>query len=74
MTTKSQFHNQVTEAELIALVASLLPKHCVPVLVDIRSVTLPRNGVGKTVKADLKVELNKIWRERNESSNRKAKL
>lgn len=73
MTTKSQFHNKVTEAELIALVASLLPKHCVPVLVDIREVTLPRNGVGKTVKADLKVELNKIWQERN-GGNRKAKL
>lgn len=74
VTTKVDYHGKVSEKELIDLVASKLPKHCIPVLVDVRSEMLPKNGVGKTVKMDLKVQLGKIWLERNGSSGRKAKL
>jgi acyl-CoA synthetase (AMP-forming)/AMP-acid ligase II len=69
--TKAAFHGQVSEAELIALVARSLPKHCIPAMVDIRTESLPRNGVGKTVKSELKVELAKVWEERKKG---RAKL
>ncbi|KAL8277463.1 hypothetical protein RQP46_010185 [Phenoliferia psychrophenolica] len=69
--TKSAFHGRIKEAELIALVAKTLPKHCIPVLVDIRTEILPRNGVGKTLKSELKVELAALWEERKKG---RAKL
>lgn len=73
MVTKPEYHGQVTEAELVALVANILPKHCVPVIVDIRSESLPRNGTGKTLKKDLKVEVARLWEERKATKG-KAKL
>ncbi|ORY88277.1 AMP-dependent synthetase and ligase [Leucosporidium creatinivorum] len=50
----------VSSQEIIELVASALPKHCVPVMVSFRD-ALPRNGVGKTDKRILKEALSKIW-------------
>lgn len=54
----------------MAVVAAQLRNHFVPVLIDIRTETLPRNAVGKTLKKDIKLELAKLWAERNP----KAKL
>lgn len=64
MTTKPGHHNKVAEESLIKHVSKLLPKHCVPVIVDIRQDLLPRNGTGKTMKSQLKKEVTKIWEAR----------
>ncbi|KAK4702867.1 hypothetical protein P7C70_g3356, partial [Phenoliferia sp. Uapishka_3] len=61
---KQGFFGTVTETELISLVAKLMPRHCIPVMVDIRQDTLPRGGTGKTDKKILKVEMAKLWGER----------
>lgn len=63
----------MTEQELIALVAKSRPKHEVPVMVVLRD-EIVRNANGKIVKKDIKVELNKIWEDRNSKKVIKAKL
>lgn len=71
VTTKRDYHNKATEAELIAQVAKLLPKNFVPSIIDVRSETLPRNGNGKTVKKQIRAEVTKLWEARQKP---KAKL
>lgn len=51
--------------------ATQLRNHYVPVLIDIRTQTLPRNAVGKTLKKEIRIELEELWAERK---TRKAKL
>lgn len=60
-----------SEKELQQLVASKLPKHCVPVMIDIQFEDVPRNAAGKVLKKDLKTRMSKKWAEANKS---KAKL
>lgn len=72
--TKPEYHGKVTEAELIALVAKSLPKHCVPVMVVVREEPMPRNANGKTLKRELKAELALIWEERMKNEKVPAKL
>lgn len=62
---KSDYISKLTSAEIISLLSSALPKHCVPVLVVFYD-ALPRNGVGKTDKRVLKEALGKIWVEGQE--------
>ncbi|KAM0746229.1 AMP-dependent synthetase and ligase [Meredithblackwellia eburnea MCA 4105] len=69
--TKPDFHGKVTEKELLEVCAKNLPKHCIPAMIDIRTETFPRNGSGKTLKRELKLDLAKIWERRQ---NGKAKL
>jgi len=57
---RPEFTDKLSSREIIDLVASALPKHCVPVLVVFQE-ALPRNGVGKTDKRVLKEALSKIW-------------
>ena len=47
--------NPPTEAELIARVASQLPKHCTPVMVIIAD-SIPRNANGKLVRSRFPLE------------------
>lgn len=63
-----------TEESLTALVRSLLPKHCTPVMVIISYGEILRNVNGKIMKKELKVELNKVWEERNKGTKAVAKL
>lgn len=65
--------NPPTEAELIARVASQLPKHCTPVMVIIAS-SIPRNVNGKLVKKEVKETLKGFWEERTKKVKGSAKL
>jgi long-chain acyl-CoA synthetase len=47
----------VSEAELIAYAARLLPPYKTPVLIDVRIEEFPRNASGKTLKPQLRAEL-----------------
>ncbi|GAA6011454.1 hypothetical protein JCM11491_002792 [Sporobolomyces phaffii] len=62
-----------TEETLQKLVASLLPKHCVPAMVLFSSDELPRNATGKILKADVKKHCASEW-ERRQARKTKAKL
>ncbi|KAI5481095.1 hypothetical protein MNV49_006281 [Pseudohyphozyma bogoriensis] len=70
--TKPDHHGKVSEAELISFVTSRLPKHCIPVMIDVRQETLPRSGIGKTLKTTLRTECSKLWETRKGAA--KAKL
>ncbi|GAA5846742.1 hypothetical protein JCM3766R1_005051 [Sporobolomyces carnicolor] len=62
-----------TEATLQNLVASLLPKHCVPAMVLFSESELPRNATGKVLKAQVKEYCKPAWDKRQASKTR-AKL
>jgi len=47
----------LTEAELIAFAARLLPPYKTPVLIDVRAEEFPRNASGKTLKPQLRAEV-----------------
>lgn len=62
-----------TEETLQKLVASLLPKHCIPAMVLFSEAELPRNATGKILKADVKKHCAGEW-ERRQAKKTKAKL
>ncbi|GAA5964770.1 hypothetical protein JCM3765_002549 [Sporobolomyces pararoseus] len=62
-----------TEESLQNLVASLLPKHCIPAMVLFSEAELPRNATGKILKADVKKHCAGEW-ERRQAKKTKAKL
>ncbi|GAA6059165.1 hypothetical protein JCM10212_005510 [Sporobolomyces blumeae] len=62
-----------TEQSLQALVASLLPKHCVPSMILFQKEELPRNATGKVLKADVKKMAVSEW-ERRRAKTSRAKL
>lgn len=69
VTIKDQFRgNPPTEAELIAHVRTILPRHAVPVMVVVDPVgEIIRNATGKTLKSAIKIDVAKIWKQRTES-------
>lgn len=64
--------NPPTEAQLIAHVASRLPKQSIPSIIYISDeVEIERNINGKVVKTSIKARMGDIWTQRK---NQKAKL
>ncbi|GAA5863277.1 hypothetical protein JCM1840_007466 [Sporobolomyces johnsonii] len=63
-----------TEQSLQALVASHLPKHCVPALVLFVEDELPRNATGKVLKGEVKKVAVSEWERRRANKAGGAKL
>lgn len=76
VTTKPGFAHLVTESSVITLVASRLPRHCIPVLVVVSEETMPRNAVGKHLKREIREDLTRLWDKRGRVAAKweKAKL
>ncbi|GAA5928967.1 hypothetical protein JCM1841_006433 [Sporobolomyces salmonicolor] len=63
-----------TEHSVQALVASQLPKHCVPALVVFAEGELPRNATGKVLKGEVKKVAVSEWERRRANKAGRAKL
>ncbi|PAV15027.1 long-chain-fatty-acid- ligase [Pyrrhoderma noxium] len=64
VTTKSHFHGQVTEADVIKRAREHLPAHAVPVMVLVQDEMIERNANGKIMKDVLRTRVRKEWARR----------
>ena len=71
---KPQFSGKVTSADVAALVAKHLPRHCVPVLIVVRDEAMPRGATGKILKKELKAEVGKLWELKTKGDQGRSKL
>lgn len=58
-----QHRGKVTEQDLMNSVAKVLPKHCVPAIIEFRD-EMTRSAAGKTVKTEIKKIMATLWENR----------